>query len=277
MVFVLSLDGITKGTYESIRVGADFDQVMANLDRFQAYSEEGTTSLAHCLMTTNWWEFADLLRFGEKRGLGVYVNVVNWPQQASLYRLKPSQLREVVEGLERLDTPPLRRSPRLRPVWDAELDALRRRLAVLEDNPRVESLVGHQFHIAQKERSPEEWRGLVERWATGTTWTVRCDLDDQVQAIEPTPHDVLGLDLTDLVGRPLAELEARAQLALGAPGQRHAETEGEAVDTRTVFDRPGGPIEVRAVIVPTFDGDGDKDGKVLHIAQRPGAPAVASH
>ena len=41
--FVLSLDGITKDTYESIRVGADFDQVMTNLDRFQSYAQRHGT------------------------------------------------------------------------------------------------------------------------------------------------------------------------------------------------------------------------------------------
>lgn len=73
---VISLDGITAGTFEGIRIGADFDRVMENLDRFDdAARRHGTeVSLAHCLMRSNWWEFADFLAFAERRGFDVGIN-----------------------------------------------------------------------------------------------------------------------------------------------------------------------------------------------------------
>ncbi len=133
--FVLSLDGITKETYEAIRVGADFDRVMANLDRFQDYAERnGTTvTLAHCLMRSNWHEFSRLLRFAEDRGMEVGTNEVLFPVELSLFQLPPTELREVVESMERDDGGLAASLDLLRPVWDGQLAALRHRLESLEE------------------------------------------------------------------------------------------------------------------------------------------------
>lgn len=132
--FVVSLDGITEETYESIRVGADFDRVMANLDRFSSYSRRHGTmvSLAHCLMQPNWREFSRLLRFAEDRGFAVGMNEVLFPVELSLFQLPPVELREVVEAMERDDGGIAASLDRLRPVWDGQLAALRHRLATLE-------------------------------------------------------------------------------------------------------------------------------------------------
>ena len=132
--FVLSLDGITKDTYEAIRVGADFDQVMANLDRFQSYARRNGTmvTLAHCLMRANWHEFSRLLRFAEDRGMEVGMNEVLFPVELSLFQLPPAELREVVETMERDDGGIAASLDLLRPVWDGQLAALRHRLESLE-------------------------------------------------------------------------------------------------------------------------------------------------
>lgn len=132
--FVLSLDGITKSTYESIRVGANFDLVMANLDRFRFHAEQHGTqvSIAHCLMRPNWHEFADLLRFAEDRGLPVGMNEVLFPVELSLFQLPPRELREVVEEMERDDGGTAESLVSLRPVWDGQVQALRHRLETLE-------------------------------------------------------------------------------------------------------------------------------------------------
>src|SRR5690606_1013499 len=76
--FIFSIDGITKSTYESIRVGADFDRVMANVERFCRYVvDRGTVaSVNHCLMPSNVHEFGGLLMWAEERGLFVNVSVV---------------------------------------------------------------------------------------------------------------------------------------------------------------------------------------------------------
>ena len=44
--FAISVDGLTPETIARVRVGADPQRVLANLDRFQAYTERRGTYLA---------------------------------------------------------------------------------------------------------------------------------------------------------------------------------------------------------------------------------------
>lgn len=135
MSFVVSLDGITKETYESIRVGAEFDEVMGNLHRFHAYARRHGTSIsiAHCLMRPNYLEFVDLLRFVEELGLdGVGVNVVLLPADLSLFQMEPAELARVVQDLDRQDEATAHRLVRFRSVWETQLGILRSRLLTLE-------------------------------------------------------------------------------------------------------------------------------------------------
>lgn len=94
LVIIVSLDGVHKEAYESIRIGADLDVVLTNLDRFRRYAEvHGTrVNLAHCLMTSNWRDFPDFLRCAEERKLSAYVNTATYPNSLSLFHLPPARL-----------------------------------------------------------------------------------------------------------------------------------------------------------------------------------------
>lgn len=95
---VVSLDAMTRETYEDIRCGASFDKVLANIDRYEQAGAQ--ISLAFCLMTENAHEFVDLLTFGTDRGFSVGVNTVLKPERLSLYDLPSGELHRVVEGLK---------------------------------------------------------------------------------------------------------------------------------------------------------------------------------
>ena len=158
--FVLSLDGITAPTYEGIRVGAEFDQVMANLDRFESYATRHGTkvSLAHCLMRPNWHEFAQLLRFAEDRGFDVGMNEVIFPVELSLFQMPPEELSYVVSTMERDEFGVAASLDSLKPIWNGQLDALRNRLATLEG--------GQLQYIrpwAQAEEKSETWSEQASR------------------------------------------------------------------------------------------------------------------
>jgi MoaA/NifB/PqqE/SkfB family radical SAM enzyme len=160
MSVVVSLDGITKSTYESIRVGADFDVVMENLERFRAYAARHDTklSLAHCLMRPNWTEFAHLLRFAEDRGMLVGMNEVLFPVELSLFQLPAEELRHVVDTMDADADGTAASLDRLRPVWDGQLEALRHRLADLDG--------GEQVYVrpwADPSEQNETWAQLAER------------------------------------------------------------------------------------------------------------------
>ena len=102
----ISLDAVHRDTYESIRIGADFDAVMANVERFLAHctSRETVMSFSHCLMTSNWHEFDDFLRFAQEREADVFINTVTDPHDLSLYHLHPTDLRHVVDELDRRES-----------------------------------------------------------------------------------------------------------------------------------------------------------------------------
>ncbi|MCX6525949.1 MAG: radical SAM protein [Actinobacteria bacterium] len=158
--FVLSLDGITAPTYEGIRVGADFEQVMANLERFESYATRHGTkvSLAHCLMRSNWHEFAQFLRFAEDRGFGVGMNEVIFPVELSLFQMPPEELSQVVSAMERDESGIAASLDALKPTWNGQLDALRNRLATLEG--------GQLQYIrpwAQAEEKSETWEEQASR------------------------------------------------------------------------------------------------------------------
>ncbi|MCU1368938.1 MAG: putative molybdopterin cofactor synthesis protein [Ilumatobacteraceae bacterium] len=101
----VSLDGGTAEVYERVRLGASFDKVMANLDRFQAIVDgwrplQATLNLTHCLMVDNWSTFPELLFLAEERDLDVAVNNVRFPEAHSLYHLPQAELAEIVTALE---------------------------------------------------------------------------------------------------------------------------------------------------------------------------------
>jgi molybdenum cofactor biosynthesis enzyme MoaA len=124
---VLSLDGGTKEAYERVRIGADFDEVLANLDRFLELTShhEAGVSLTHCLMTDNWQTFPELLFFAEERGLEVAINTVRFPEAHSLYHLPPETLAEVATTLDARTSEVERRvTGSRRELWHQQVHAL---------------------------------------------------------------------------------------------------------------------------------------------------------
>ncbi len=101
MGFVFSLDAVSKELYESIRVGAEFESVMANVEHLRGVAAgHGTTcSINFCLMAQNYQGFGDVLLFAEERGMRVDVSVVRDPPSASLASLDEARRRAAHEYL----------------------------------------------------------------------------------------------------------------------------------------------------------------------------------
>ena len=125
----MSIDSPHKATFESIRVNADFDEVMANSVRFRDYCAGAGTSFAvsHCLMRNNWWEFGDMLRLAESWGARVFTSTV-FNDPFTLYKAPLDELAEVVETLERQNDEVLADLTLNRGVWEGELGQLRQAL-----------------------------------------------------------------------------------------------------------------------------------------------------
>jgi MoaA/NifB/PqqE/SkfB family radical SAM enzyme len=129
----ISIDGVRRETVESIRRGASYDELMANVARFRAYTEAAGTSLSltYCLMVPNWQEFGDYLRFAQELGAQVYVNPVYQPSPLSLYRLDADELGPIVEALEAQTATVLADAPRNARTWTEQLARLHGRLTEL--------------------------------------------------------------------------------------------------------------------------------------------------
>ena len=134
---VVSIDAASTDTYDSIRVGAHLPNVLANLDRFISAVGNSKVSIAHCLMTSNWHEFADLLVLAEERDLAVGVNVVRFPAEYSLYQLQAGRLRAIVDELDRTD---VALTGARAAAWRSQRAALRHRLHALETSPDQSAL-----------------------------------------------------------------------------------------------------------------------------------------
>ncbi len=81
----LSLDGATKTTYEDIRIGANFDKVIANAQRLlrlkrKGYSKRPEVKINTVVTATNYHEIADIVSLAHDLGIGMvqFVNVMTF-------------------------------------------------------------------------------------------------------------------------------------------------------------------------------------------------------
>ena len=248
----ISIDGITRETVERVREGASFDRVMSNVERFLAYRGQtgASVSLTYCLMTENWHEFGRFLEFAEERGCQVYVNTVRQPPQFSLYRLPTTELRDIVEHLEDESARVAARLERNRAAWTEQLERLRHhldgrqgpdRFGDVGAPPRGDGVAWDA--LAQWSTQPDLSEaqlveGLGEAADGGQVSVIRCGGDDCVTVADR----YLGLDVTDLVGRPAGELMLRV-----------AERHGTRIDVHTEHVQHGAVCRVVSFTTPAGD------------------------
>jgi MoaA/NifB/PqqE/SkfB family radical SAM enzyme len=231
MSITVSIDAATARTYESIRVGADYGSVIENIRRFHSRAERNGTdfTLTFCLMSVNWFEFADHLLFAESLGCTTGVNLVPEPVEFDIERLPADELRDVVAEMERQEATRLQHLVLNRPVWDAHLTRLRHLLTAKEHGTDVWILRPYDGadggpYLGQDmgppgpkpvEGAPRIARALAEAWASVDD-VAEITVDDQqrIVACDPivagrpatswvgtdawaTIHDALGSDPTD--------------------------------------------------------------------------------
>lgn len=234
----VSVDGMTAETFESIRVGADFDVVMDHLDRFLAYTRERGTilTMSWSLVRSNWHELAAAMRFAEERGIQVKVQTVIEPEYG-LQRLPTEELAVIVDNLEHegvvlepeleLNLDMWRREVRrLREELDHRVDGTRRALCMEPPGPGnvahvVASVLDGSARTLDSDTSRDARACAVadlRRWCPGSEIAeVRLDTDGRV-----CHHDLDHLirsgswppaappeDLTELLGQLEAVFDGR--------------------------------------------------------------------
>jgi molybdenum cofactor biosynthesis enzyme MoaA len=93
----LSLDGMSKETYESIRKNSKFDRVIANAEKFSAYCRSRGSSF--CIMVNpmrpNWHELPRFVEFCNYNGYHIWFNTIYRPFHLALWTLSSSELKDI--------------------------------------------------------------------------------------------------------------------------------------------------------------------------------------
>lgn len=199
---VVSVDGTSAAVYEPIRQGASWDVLQEHLDRFIEIADRhgNTVDLAHCLMTANWHEFPDHLRWAADRLLAVYVNDVLSPVELSLHHLTPPELVVVIESLRARQGEIEDLPPSWRTTWALALERLDQTLADGTSGAR-------HPHLGQLSASTDDAD-------TGGGTDHRADPDSLTERLRARLHDPLaeveldlGPDLVVQAARTAGELD----------------------------------------------------------------------
>lgn len=262
----VSLDGVRRETVEAIRVGAEFDALMANVERFSAYcAGRGTPfTLTFCLMRVNWRELADFVRLADGLGAAVAVNTVTWPPHLSLYELAPAALGPVVDGLREAAQDLGDRGA----VVAAEADRLQRWLDRRGSGPA-------DAHFEHWSPVPPGWapsgdgaaspEAALAAVASGPVGVIVTDAGDVV--IDVPTGTVLGIPADEVVGRTYGA-------ALRVLADRHGDlllVADEAdtpagVERNLLFERDGRRTRARAITSVRVGGDGRPAGARTAVA-----------
>ncbi len=261
MGFIFSIDGISKATYEAIRVGADFESVMANVERLteRARSAGSPATVNHCLMVQNHHEFADILLWGEQRGLRIDVSVVRDPAHCSIVRLPQDRIAEVHRTLLDREPEVLDRLVLNRDSWVSEL----RRIGTWAtcDPELLHAMWGISGRMVLmfkcEGRGPhddEAARATVAEFADdGRVATFVADSHEFLVECLPGSAAMFGLGDGDVIGQPTVRLNDLLASHLGAFADYRVVAETpDRVDATARF----GDIEARIAMVAMRDQRG---------------------
>jgi molybdenum cofactor biosynthesis enzyme MoaA len=231
MDVAVSIDAATKETFEAIRVGASFDEVIANRDRFLQITRANNRTLAvnFCLMTNNWHELHLMCLEADRIDVPLQVIPVFYPAEFSPMCLPDDEVAAIVERLEGIGADVRPELGRNREVWDSTV-------ALLRDH--VERAARNEIPVALRVRQitrtppPRPAEALIELEAWSDWAPIQFDEADAPGAVELTAA------LERWLG-PRTIIEA------------HAQTPDH--DWTATFSVQSGPVTVRSALL-AIDG-----------------------
>lgn len=237
MSFVFSIDGMSKETYESIRIGADFAEVLENVERFRevATRKGTTTSINHCLMRQNYRDFGALLLYAEERSMPVTVSVVRDPTSCSIAALPADRIGAIHEELLGMEPSILPHLDLNADVWRREVDRIAHwatadpadlseavvswttaKISLPTEDTLVErSILGFPTR-GQGPTDDSSIRAELEDLSRdGAVESIAVDRGSRVTAVTPGLCALLGVDESQLVGGLADHVRDRALTSLG--------------------------------------------------------------
>jgi MoaA/NifB/PqqE/SkfB family radical SAM enzyme len=267
----VSVDAASKQTYEAIRVGASWERLLANLDRFaEVAARRGTQlSLTFCLMRSNWHEFGAFCRLADERGLSADVNTVGDPAHLSLFHLDVDELAAVVAALEdeaadqSLDLDWNRRT------WRAELARLRAHLDRRGGGSPVAVRPYGAADEARRRSEVEERRDRATRRRLALVGpdADRLDLDADQVVIAASEAGVLGVGASAFEGRPGDDVVGVLARHLAPVAGLEVEEEVDEDHVLRLVLEDGRAI--RVLSTPALAADGRRIGTSVYLAWLP--------
>ena len=206
MAPAVSIDGATKQTYESIRVGARYERVIENRDRFIAAAKRhgAHAQLNFCLMTRNWHELGPFLLQADELEVPANIIPVFDPISHSVFRLPVDELEVVVSRLEREERQVRPQLSRNRSVWDDTVRQLRGELERRRAGWARQDV---------RDVDPDAIERRLRSWSGRDVVRVH-EVDGSVTSVEaPEWSRVLGV--ADWPGLDLIDLEAALERTVG--------------------------------------------------------------
>ncbi|GIV33330.1 MAG: hypothetical protein KatS3mg031_0865 [Chitinophagales bacterium] len=100
--FVISIDSVNPQHYEKIRAGARFERVMDNFQKFREIALKKNTylTIAACVMSNNWQDIPDIVRFANTQNVAVHFNMVWNPGHLSIRFLSYEEIDRIIAYLK---------------------------------------------------------------------------------------------------------------------------------------------------------------------------------
>jgi MoaA/NifB/PqqE/SkfB family radical SAM enzyme len=285
----ISMDGISKETFENIRVNAVFEVFSRNISKFRDYvARRGTTmNINYCLQRKNWHEFGEFLEFADSLDATAFVCTVTQPRSESIYTLAPHELRSVVESMEARNESMVQRLGKNRGVWIEELGRLKHRLEKHQDEPAVYSQVRQAVEQeggaeptmigrigaapSLAARRAQQAREELRRWAGhDQVQEVVADFDDRIRQIHLDASLLERGVALPAVGDAAASL---MMLIMSRYGDMALDSQVQSVlgEERVFHLGADRSMMLRAVTIPDCDEQGETTGRRTLFALRAAA------
>jgi radical SAM protein with 4Fe4S-binding SPASM domain len=96
---IISIDSLNKENYEAIRINAQLEDILQNVEYFIEYTQRKNTylSFAICPIIQNRYDMPELLQFCNSKNIHIHFNTVWTPENTSLRFLDYQELKKVID------------------------------------------------------------------------------------------------------------------------------------------------------------------------------------
>lgn len=101
----VSIDGITKKSFESIRINANFDEVQQNVRTLKSFVDRGKVNMNinYCPLTLNWKELPGMVEYTSSLAIPLKIVNVENPRHLSLHHRSAAYLQDILHYYKKVN------------------------------------------------------------------------------------------------------------------------------------------------------------------------------